>query len=235
VNRWPLLRLLLTTHLPFLVLLWPVYLVLVGLVITGFATFGSVPVSFLDVGSQILRWLAVGFGIHLTYEMLPIYLVHGQTRREFAAQMPVFLIVASAVLAALLCLSYAGETLLYNANGWPQKVADERLYGAADEYPLIFLSYWAMLLVWSVVGTLIGAGFYRFSVGGLLTVPVGLVLVAVAGFGIGFNELPWVDVSFGVDNVSLPATAALCGACVVAGVALMWAVVRDMPLRNQTG
>jgi hypothetical protein len=223
----------LTTHLPFLVVMLPLYLVGVGLFITAFAVFGTVSASFLDIGSQVLRWIVLGYGIHLTYGLLPVFLVHGETRREFLAQVPVFLVVTSTVLAALLCLAYWGETALYDAAGWAQQVSEDRLYGSASEYGLVFLSYWGMFVVWSIVGAFIGAGFYRSDVLGLGTLPVALVLVGVAGFGIGFNQLPWVDVSFGVDNVSVPATIALCAACALAGLVLVWTVVRDVPVRNR--
>jgi hypothetical protein len=233
VKRWPLARYLFSTHLPFLVVILPLYLVGVALFITGFAVFGTVTYSFLDIGSQVLRWIVLGYGIHLTYGLLPVFLVHGQTRREYLAQVPVFMVVASTILAALISLAYWGETTLYRAAGWTQEVSDDRLYGAASEYGLVFISYWAMFVVWSIVGALIGAGFYRSDLLGLATLPVALVLVVVAGFGIGFNQLPWVDVSFGVDNVSIPATIALCAACAAAGLALIWGVVRDVPVRNQ--
>jgi hypothetical protein len=234
VNRWPLARYMFGAHLPFLLVMLPLYLVGVALFITAFAVFGTVEHSLLDVGSQVLRWIVLGYGIHLTYGLLPVFLVHGQTRREFLAQVPLFLVVSSVILAALICLAYLAETALYRATGWTQQVSGDRLYGSASEYGLVFLSYLAMFVVWSFVGAFIGAAFYRSDGLGLLTLPVALVLVAVAGFGIGFNQLPWVDISFGVDHVSVPATAALCGGSAAVGLALMWATVHDIPLRNRT-
>jgi hypothetical protein len=233
VNRWPLTQYLFGAHLPFLLVMLPLYLVGVALFITAFAVFGTVEHSLLDIGSQVLRWIVLGYGIHLTYGLLPVFLVHGQTRREFLVQVPVFLVASSVILAALICLAYWGETALYSAAGWQQRVSDDRLYATTSEYGLVFVSYLAMFIVWLFVGTLIGAGFYRSDLLGLVMLPVALVLVAVAGFGIGFNQLPFVDISFGVDNVSLPATLALCGGSAAVGLALTWAVARDIALRNQ--
>jgi hypothetical protein len=158
-KRWPIGHLLLTTHLPFLLICWAVLVALAGLVLTAVAIFGTVRISTIDVGGQILRWLALGYGAHLTFTVLPIYLAHGQTRREFLLQAPVYQFVATGVLAGCTTIAYAGESLLYRANGWPQALAEDRIYNAASEYPLIFLSYWGMLMVWMLTGSFIGAGW----------------------------------------------------------------------------
>ena len=34
---------------------------------------------------------------------------------------------------------------------WPHQVDAERLYDAAGPYPLVFASYWALMLTWALV------------------------------------------------------------------------------------
>ncbi len=144
-----------------------------------------------------------------------------------------FQFVATGVLAGCTTIAYAGESLLYRANGWPQALADDRLYNATVEYPLIFLSYWAMLLVWMLTGSFIGAGFYRLQAGGVLILPVALVFLVVSGFGNGFMSLPFIDLGFGLHDLGVPAAVALSAACALAAWGLAWAVARDMPLRTR--
>jgi len=36
--------------------------------------------------------------------------------------------------------------VLYRVMGWTQGVEPERLYDGPGQFPLVFLSYWAMLL-----------------------------------------------------------------------------------------
>jgi hypothetical protein len=45
--------------------------------------------------------------------------------------------------------------------GWPQGVGFERLYDGPGQFPLVFVSDWATLLVWTTIGLLLAAGFYR--------------------------------------------------------------------------
>ena len=232
-RRWPIGHLLLTTHLPFLLLCWAALVALAGLVLAGVAIFGTVRISTMDVGGQILRWLALGYGAHLTFTALPIYLVHGQTRREFLLQTPVYQFVATGVLAGFTTIAYAGESLLYRANRWPQALADDRIYNATTEYPLVFLSYWGMLLVWTLTGLFIGAGFYRLQAGGVLVLPVALVLLVASGLGNGFLSLPFLELGFGLRDLAIPAAVTLSAGCALVAWGLAWAMARDMPLRTR--
>lgn len=230
-RRWPIGHLLMTTHLFFLVLCWTAFIVLAGLVLAGVAIFGTVRISAVDGGGQVLRWLALGYGAHLVYTTLPTYLVHGQTRGEFLRQAPVFQFVASGILAALTTGAYAVESLLYRANGWNQAFIEDRIYGAG-QYPLIFLSYWSMLLVWTVTGSFLGAAFYRLQAGGVLALVLGVPLLLVSGVGNGFANVPFIDLSFGLDVGAAGAVAVSAG-CAAVALAFAWALVRDMPLRTQ--
>lgn len=233
-RRWPIGRLLMTTHLPFVMLGWIGLVALAGLLLVGVAIFGTVRISTMDAAGQVLRWFAFGYGAYLVHTLLPIYLVHGQTRREYLRQAPVFQLVSAGALAGLHTIGYAAETLLYRANDWPQALSEDRLYDNASQYPLIFISYWGMLLVWTLTGSFVGAGFYRLGAGGVLLLPVALGLLMLSAVGNGFMNLPFIDVRLGALQLDVPAAVGVTAGCAVLALALAWALARDMPLRTRT-
>jgi hypothetical protein len=65
------------------------------------------------------------------------------------------------VVAALLTVGFVPEAALYRFMEWPHRIEPERLFDAPDQYPLVFLSYWAMLVIWMTIGLLLAAGFSR--------------------------------------------------------------------------
>jgi hypothetical protein len=137
-------------------------------------------------------------------------------------------------LLSVLTLGFALEGVLYRALDWQRGVAPERLFDAAGPYPLVFLSYWAMLLIWTTIGVLLAAGFYRSGGSELVVILLALAMVAVTGYGIGFDGLPFVGGVVDVADVPLAATVGLCLAGLLPGAAVIWALVRDIPIRNRT-
>lgn len=234
LRRWPVARLLFATHLVFLGLVWLAFVALVAAAAVGIATFGRVTGSVWDPAATILRWFALGYGSYLIGTLLPTYVAHGQTRRDVMAQLTVFILVGGTLFAALMTLGYALERLLYGLAGWPHVLRAGRLFTAADQYGLIFLTMCGVLLVWTIAGALLSAGFYRSSDLGLATVPIALVLVALSGLGVGFGTLPLVGRLLGIADLPLPLTVALCAVAFALGVAATWALVRTLPLRNLT-
>ncbi|GAA3390531.1 hypothetical protein [Cryptosporangium minutisporangium] len=232
-RRWPIAAYLFTAHLPFLMLCVAALVGLAGLVLAGVALFGTVRISALDAGGQFLRWLALGYGAHLVYTLLPTCLVHGRTRGEFLRQLPVFQVGATGVIAALVTLAYAGEALLYRAAGWPQGFQEDRLYDQGTDAALILLTYWSGLLVWMATGSLLGAAFYRLEAGGVLVLPLVVVLLAVNGLSTGVFDLPLLGSVLGSHDLGVPAVLAIAVASAVAALAATWALARDMPIRTR--
>jgi hypothetical protein len=219
-DRWAIARLLLATHLPFLALCWAVFAAAVLALALALSLRVDLDRSVWDSAVSVVRWFALGYGVYFVNRLLPVYVAHGRTRREFATSLAVFLLVASAMVAALLVLGLALEGLLYRAMDWPHEVDIERLYDAAGQYPLVFVSYWALLLTWATMGLLLGAGFYRSNGGELVAIALALAMVVVTGFAIGFDGLPFLGSV--VDLASL-----------LPGAAVTWALVRDIPIRNR--
>jgi hypothetical protein len=123
--------------------------------------------------------------------------------------------------------------LPFQVMDWPHRVGPERLFDASDQLPLIFATYWAMLVIWAPIGLLLGAGFYRSGGNELIVLVLALVMVVVTGYGIGFSGLPFVGAVVDVADVPLAGTAALCLAGLLPGAAVTWALVRDIPIRSR--
>ncbi|MDQ1293637.1 MAG: hypothetical protein QG608_1518 [Actinomycetota bacterium] len=227
-----ILRMLLGTHLPFLVVVWAAFAVLVTVVTVVVSLFQEVEISGWDVAGSMLRWVALFYGWWWVGQFLPVCLTHGRTRREFAVEVTFFVAVASTVLAALMTLGYGAEKVLYDFRGWGQEFQEHRIYDSVRDYPTIFLTYWVVLLIWSTMGMILkaGSGHQNEGVGLFATLPVvGLGLLSIAGtgadnlFGLGTLAPSW----FGEFSPNMMILMVLGYA---AGVSITWVLVRSFPL-----
>ena len=233
-RTWSITRLLFAMQLPFLLLCWVAFGAAVVVLTVAIHLLGTVDQSVWDPAVTVVRWFALGYGVYLVYRLLPVLVAHGRTRREFLRSVALFVVAAAAVLAALLAAGFAIEGLLYRFLDLPQRVAPERLFDTPTQYPRIFLSYWAMLAVWTTIGLLLGAGFYRSGGNELVALVLALAMVVVTGYGIGFNGLPFVGAVVDVADLPLAASLGLCLVGLVPGAAVIWALVRDLPIRSRT-
>lgn len=233
-RTWSIARLLYATQLPFLLIAWVVFAAAVVVLTIGIHVLGTVNRSVWDPAVTIVRWFALGYGLYLVNRLLAVYVAHGRTRREFLRSVAVFVVGAGAVLAVLLTAGFALEAVLYRVMDLPQRVAPERLFDSPTEYPRVFLSYWAMLVIWTTIGLLLAAGFYRSGGNELVVIALALAMVLVTGYGIGFNGLPFVGAVVDVADLPLAGSLGLCLAGLLPGAAVTWALVRDIPIRNRT-
>ncbi|HWS35772.1 MAG TPA: hypothetical protein VN408_23900, partial [Actinoplanes sp.] len=157
--RWPIARYLFTNHTPFLVMCLGGLAVLGALILAVASALTTISLSVVDIGGQILHWLAIGYGFSAA-TVLTTMIVHGRTRREFAVQHPVFQIVTTGLLALLITGVYAAEAAVYRTAGWERRIQDQHVFGATD-YPMIFTAYWSMLAVAMLTGTFAGVAFLR--------------------------------------------------------------------------
>jgi hypothetical protein len=100
-DRWAIARLLFTTHLPFLLLCWAVFAAAVVALTFALDLRVDLDRSVWDPAVSVARWFALGYGVYLVNRLLPVFVAHGRTRREFAASIAVFMVAASAMVAAL--------------------------------------------------------------------------------------------------------------------------------------
>jgi hypothetical protein len=224
VSRWPILRFLSSQHLVFLILAVAGGYLLTMAVTPVFLLFTPVTLSAVDIGGQVLFWLAAGYGYGAA-GLLATVVSHGRTRREFAVQYPVFQLLTAVVVAALVTGVYAAEAALYRATGWTRNLQGQRVFEAGD-YRLIFVSYLCMLAVCLVTGAFLATSYYRWEPGGLLALLPAAVLLAFGGTMTGFFDLSFARL--GVSGA--PAVLAVSAGAVAVGWALLWASVRDVSL-----
>jgi len=217
--------------------LWGALLVVVTVVAAGVAIFGDLTESAWEKGAQAPRWYALFVGIGLVSEFLPMYVAHGQTRRQFGAQAAVTVALLAPFLAVLIGVGYLAETGIYHLAGLEQVLSRPHMFTEPTQLHLVLLEYLLEFLVWIVAGALIGAGFYRWQAGGFLTIPVGVGLVFVAQSVIGTElDLPIIDRVLdpsATPVASLPLAVGVTLLTCLAGLALTLAVIRDVPLRNK--
>ena len=231
-RTWSIARLLYAPQLPFLLIAWVVFAAAVVVLTIGIHVLGTVNRSVWDPAVTIVRWFALGYGLYLVNRLLAVYVAHGRTRREFLRSVAVFVVGAGAVLAVLLTAGFALEAVLYRVMDLPQRVAPERLFDSPTEYLRVFLRYWAMLVIWTTIGLLLAAGFYRSGGSELVVIALALAMVLVTGYGIGFNGLPFVGAVVDVADLPLAGSLGLCLAGLLPGAAVTWALVRDIPIRR---
>ncbi|WP_433797056.1 hypothetical protein [Actinoplanes sp. CA-252034] len=227
MSRWPILRYLVSQHLVFLTMFVAGGCLLAAVVTPVFLVFTPITLSAVDIGAQVLFWLAVGYG-YSAAGLLATVVSHGRTRREFAVQYPVFLLVTSAVLAALITGAYAAEAVVYRLAGWTRHLQDQRVFEAGD-YPQIFVAYLCMLVFCLITGAFVGTAFYRWEGAGVAAL---LPAAAVLGFGgasTGFFSLPFARFA----APGPPVMAVVTVTALVVGWALLWLSVRDVSLRTR--
>ncbi|GGK72214.1 hypothetical protein Ppa06_30480 [Planomonospora parontospora subsp. parontospora] len=229
---------LLAAHSYFALLLFAAYVVVVAVIAVGVDVFGTLNRSAWEAAVQLPRWYALFVGVALIREYLPLYLAHGQTRRQFGAQAAVTIALFAPFLSALITVGYLLETLLYGLAGRPQVIDRVHLFTEPTQVPLVFAEYLVEFVAWIVAGAFIAAGFYRWQGGGLLLIPVGVGLWILVEGAIGKElRLPFIGDRLSGLSADLPQSTGLAlgvGLGVfVFGLAATWAIIRDVPLRNR--
>ena len=231
-RRWPLLRVLLTAHVPFVVLLWLLFTV-VAMVITGIvAAAAGISDSILhQLATQLPRWLLFGLGIDVVSTYLRLQLAHGRTRREFLGQAVLYSFAVSGVAAVLLTLGYLLERGYYAVFGWSQTLPREVVFTTADQYPAILGTYWLTLLMWTVAGVVIGLGFFRGTGLGILTIPIGLVSVLPSLALLRNGGLPIIGETLADRELAIGTVLAATTVVLAAALGVAWSIVRDVPMK----
>ncbi|MBG0832420.1 hypothetical protein HS041_32460 [Planomonospora sp. ID67723] len=226
---------LLAANLFFAALVWVAFYVVVTLITVGIAVYGTLTKSVWEGATQLPRWFALFVGVALIRDFLPLYIAHGQTRRQFGAQAAVTVALYAPFLSALLVLGYLLEALLYHLAGWPQELSSAHLFGSPTQVPLVFAEYLVEFLAWIVAGAFMAAAFYRWRGGGLLSLPIGVGLIFLGEAAVGAEfRLPFVRLGLDAGSApGVPVTLAAGLGCFLLGLAMTWSIIRDVPLRNR--
>jgi hypothetical protein len=236
-DRWVITRQRIRTDVAATFWLWLPFLVLVAAFTILFDRLVTdVTASAWEMASHVPRWFAAGMGVYLSAVYLPLYIAHGQTRRQFAVQAPVFVLVFVIVLALLMTSGYAIERAIYDIAGWPQVLRGTHLFQRPDQYPLVFTEFVLSFVVWTVSGALVGAAFYRNSGLGFLLFPVGLSMAAGIQMVIGFTGVEegfHALLRIRLEPKPLPMALITAAGCSALGIVLAWAIIRDLPIRSK--
>ena len=213
-----------------------------ALLVGAVATFGSgdINASGWESAAQVARWYAGGVGVYATAVFLPLFVTHGYTRREYTAQVPFFLVAFALAFSLSMTIGYVLEGLIYDWLGWEQGLTNQHIYGTPDEYGLVLLEFVTVGAVWSGVGAALGGAFYRRPALGMVLVPVGIVMIALVELAAGpgyagpltaVTGLPVLSDIFGTPTASV--AVAVSVASFLAALALMWVIVKDVPIRTK--
>jgi hypothetical protein len=214
---------------------WGAFTVVLAAIVLGLHFVGEVTRSAWEAAATIPRWYMVINGAMMIYSFLPLYLGHGQTRRQFGVQAAVAALVFVPLVSAAMTLGFLLESGLYALLDRPQALRQTHLFAEPAQVHLVLLEYVVEYLACFAAGMFMGAGFYRWGAGGLLTVPfgVGLIVLGLSAGGSAFS-VPLSSFELGLDLPRGAGFAALTAVVVFsAGLALAWGVIRDVPLRNK--
>ena len=230
--RWPLLRVLLTSHVSFAIVLWLPLMAVSAAIVAGVGLWGTVDRSIWHyVATQVPRWLALGLGVDAVTTYLRMNLAHGRTRRDYLRQLWPYLAGLAVALSVMVTISYQIERGAFAVIGWDHRTAFPTLFGDTGNILGLFGAFALMFLLWSVTGAMIAAGFTRNVLLGIVTIPVGLLIIAPTEVLVGLNGVPLFERL--ADLLEFPLVTAvlvsLGGA--VLGCAAIWGIVRDMPVR----
>jgi hypothetical protein len=233
-RRWPLLRVALVSHLPFIALLWVPFTVLTLAVPVFIEMGGTVSQSAMHyAATQLPRWLMFGLALDMVSNTLRMHLAHGRTRREFVRQGLVDCVIMSGFAAVLITLGYLAERGFYAMFGWPQNLNREALFATADDYPAILGTFWLLFLMWTMAGLVIGLGFFHSSGAGLLTIPIGLVIALPTVILTGNSGFPVIGDDLVDLGLSEGVLLALNGSLLVVAVGIVWALARHVPMKSK--
>ncbi|MFI6905911.1 hypothetical protein ACIBKY_31930 [Nonomuraea sp. NPDC050394] len=213
---------------------WLAYLAIVIVITLAIHFFGNLTQSVWEQATQLPRWMVLFVGVAMVRQFLPLFIANGQTRRQFGFQAAITTALYTPFAALLMSAGYLVERLLYTIIGRPQTLERAHLFADPTQAPLVFVEYTVEFMAWIAAGMFVGAGFYRWQAGGLLTIPVGVGLVVLGLSAVGNRfGVPLSAFSIGFELSAGPLVALVMGLGTFAlGLLLTWSVIRDTPLRN---
>lgn len=170
---------------------------------------------------------------------LPMFIAQGQTRGRFVLANTLSLAALAVLLAIFIAVGYLVEGLIVGQPDWSQMLTGDHLFTSPAQVHLVILQYFAHIMLYGIVGLLVGYGFYRAGGWwGTALLLVTAVLPLVIGYflinqDIGFlreevadNLYVWLGLSsaaFGGIALALLFEALL--------VAVLYLLMRRVPIR----
>ncbi|MBB6174591.1 hypothetical protein HNR23_004651 [Nocardiopsis mwathae] len=193
--------------------------------------------SLWDHASTIPRWALLVLGVHAGAVVLPLYLRHGFTRREFALWTGGAALAFAGFSALLFAIGYLIEALVYAAADRPQELGRPHLFTEPTQMAGVIGEYWLVFSAWLLAGALLGAAYHRrtppaLAAGGAAAVSALISVELSIELATGSSPNPVLEAVLSTPAPAGPAAAALCTTAIAAAVAVLWLLVRDIPLRS---
>lgn len=231
-TRWPMLRILLTAHLSFVVVGWLALAVLVATATAGVAAWGQVDRSLWHyAASQTPRWLAFGLGMDAINTYLRIHVAHGRTRGDFLRQLFPHLVVVAVALAAMVVIGYLIDHGVFALADWPARAGASGAELSTTDILGFLGPHALMLLLWGIAGAMLTAAFTRNLLLGLLVVPIGLLILAPSELLVEVDWIPGVYAKLTALGLPAGTSVGVSLAMVAVGCGTLWRIVRDTPVR----
>ncbi len=222
---WLLARHLMSTGFSIVAWFGATVLLAWGVLLAVFLTFTDIRTSVWEwVSITPPKWFLLVVGIVAAGVELPMYIAQGITRRHYA--------LACLVCTGFVVGAFATVGLAWYGIDYLTLAATGHLSELTSPYPVrsiadglaVLVGAVVVLLAWTCSGWLVGLGFYRF--GALWGLPF-LLLAAL--------PLVAVEWAFEADQLGFALDVTVGIAAVAAGVAGIYFLIRDVPVRKISG
>ena len=227
---------LLKGHITFGFVMWA-GLVLVTLTIAaGIDWFSDVTSSVWEEASNVVAWYVGGVSGYVAYQVVPVLITHGRTRRDSAIELALFMVFFASVAAVLVAAGFLIEYVVFGIAGWPRDLSGNQMFDSHLDVLLIVVQYWLISIVWAAAGGFVGAALYRYHDNGWLAILPASILIGLIGT---FTQAFWGPIGFVVERflpVEMPSLALAIPtaiACFLVALAMTWPILRDLPIRNR--
>jgi hypothetical protein len=235
-RTWRFPSMMLRGHIAFGSLMWVGLVVLTLAITVALDRFTEVSDSTWEQSSQVVSWYVGGVCWYIAYQVVPMLIAHGRTRRDTAIEVAIFMVIFAAVAAVLVAAGYLIEYAVYGFAGWPRDLSGNQTFDSHLDVVRIVLQSWLVAIVWAAAGAFVGSAFYRSPDAGWFALfPASILIGLVGTFTNGF----WGPVGFfierflPVETPSLALAIPTAIACLLIALALTWPIVRDLPIRNR--
>jgi hypothetical protein len=233
MNRWPMLRVMLTAHGWFVLIGWVVLAVVTAAVTLGISIWSHVDYSTWNyAATQVSRWVVLGLGYDAITTYLRLHVAHGRTRGDFLRQLWLYLVGLAVIVTSLLTVGYVVERGVYALAGWqPRLQAVARLFESTGDVLGIFGGLALMVLLWTTAGVLAGAAFARHVLLGLAVIPLGLLIITPTEILVGEVGVPLFRDTVHSLGLTTVEGFGIGVAAIAVGCVAIWGILRDIPVR----
>ena len=229
-RTWRFPRPLVEDQLMLAGMIWVGFVITVLAVIFGIDRWSQIQMSIWEQASKAIPWYVAFMSGYVMYQVIPMYVAHGKTRRDATIEWGIFAGLFAVLAAVLSTIGYALEWFLYWAMAWPHELDNEHFSTSDTAFGMMLIEALLQMVVWSAAGGLVGACVYRSSsYGWVALLPAGL-LVSLSG--VGTDAGPFAFVMGLLPDVTPDLLLAFPLAVIGAAVALagLWVLMRDMPI-----